>query len=175
MGATHADQREPQDMTDKTIATKIASSKLVEGMTVQTKQAFEDFAKASQAQAEKVSQQMFKSYDSIAAEAKQNVDALVQSGSVMVKGTDAISKSMAAFVQASFEQSVANSKALFGIRSMHDLVDLQTRILKSSIDTFVAESTRLSEMSVKVTNEALAPINARVNATVGKLAKPLAA
>ncbi len=39
---------------------------------------------------------------------------------------------------------------------------------------FIERSQKLSEMSVKVANEALAPIGSRVEATVQKLAKPLA-
>jgi hypothetical protein len=39
----------------------------------------------------------------------------------------------------------------------------------------LAGSAKLSEMSVKLASEALAPIGGRVEATIHKLAKPLAA
>ena len=39
----------------------------------------------------------------------------------------------------------------------------------------LAETSRLQELTTKVTNEALAPLNARVTATVETLSKPIAA
>jgi hypothetical protein len=39
----------------------------------------------------------------------------------------------------------------------------------------VAEGTKLGEMSFKVANDAIAPIQARVNVAVEKMAKPIAA
>ena len=52
---------------------------------------------------------------------------------------------------------------------MRDLVDLQSSFAKKSFDSAVAESTKVSEISVKVANEAFQPISAQINATIGKL------
>ena len=43
-----------------------------------------------------------------------------------------------------------------------------------NIDALVAEGTKLSELSMKVANEAIAPIQARVSETVEKLTKSAA-
>jgi phasin family protein len=73
------------------------------------------------------------------------------------------------------ETSAQAAKALMGAKTLREAVDLQTDLAKSNFDKFIAESTKLSEMSVKVANEAFEPINARVNVAVEKLLKPIAA
>ncbi len=43
------------------------------------------------------------------------------------------------------------------------------------LDSFLTNSAKLSDLGVKVANEAFAPIGERVNVTIEKFAKPLAA
>ncbi|HYD31679.1 MAG TPA: phasin family protein [Azospirillaceae bacterium] len=152
-----------------------AATKTIEDLTAHSSQALEGFIKAGQEQAEKVSQQLFQGYDDIASFSKQNVDAVVQSSTIVAKGAEEAGKAVAAYAQVSLEKGVATGKALMGAKTLKDVIDLQTSFAKQSFDAFMAESTRLSELSVKVTNEALAPINARVNAAVEKFGKPIAA
>ena len=66
-------------------------------------------------------------------------------------------------------------QALLAARTLREAVDVQTDWAKTSFDKVVAESTKLSEISVKVANEAAEPINARFNAAIEKLLKPMAA
>lgn len=169
---------------------KVDAVKTLEDVAAQAKETVEEMMKASQEQVtrqfeqtmtmtkdqvEKASQQILKSYDEMTAFNKQNVDAVIQSGTIVAKGVENLGKAVASFTQSSIEQSVATGKALLTVKSVRDLVDLQSAFAKSAFDTFMAESTRMSEMSVKVANEALAPINARVNATVEKFGRPIAA
>ena len=55
------------------------------------------------------------------------------------------------------------------------MVDLQNTFAKTRFDSFIAESAKISEMTVKTTNEAIAPLKARVDETVETLSKPIAA
>ncbi|MCA1998119.1 MAG: phasin family protein, partial [Armatimonadetes bacterium] len=126
-------------------------------------------------QVEKASEQMMKGYDELAAIAKGNVDALVQSGTVVFKGAEDMSREVAAYARSSFDKSVAAGKAMLSAKSIQEVVELQNSFAKTSFDAFVNEATKLQEMSVKVANEAFAPINARMTATVEKFSKPMAA
>lgn len=158
-------------MTDKFAA----AAKSMEDAVAQAKTQIESLVKAQQEQFEKASAQVLKSYDEMTALAKQNVDAVVQSGTIVAKGAEEAGKHVAAFTQSSFEKNVASSKALFAVKSLNELIELQSSFAKQALDAIVAESTKLQELSLKVTTEAIAPINARVNATVSALSKPLAA
>ncbi|MFV3075152.1 phasin family protein [Niveispirillum fermenti] len=124
---------------------------------------------------EKMSKQVFASFDDVVGFQKDNVEAFVASSQILTKGLEALSKEIAAFTQAQYEQSVATTKALFAVKSVKELVDLQTEFAKTSFDAFVAEATKVSETGFKVANEAAEPLTARVNATVEKLSKIKAA
>jgi len=153
-----------------------AVTKSVEDAIATAKQNLEGLVKAQQEQIEKASAQVLKSYDELTVLAKQNVDAFVKSGTVVAKGAEEAGKQVAAFTQSSLEKSVSNAKAVLAVKTIQELVELQSAYTKASLDAFVSESTKLQELTVKVANEALAPLNARVNATVEVLSKkPVAA
>lgn len=158
-------------MTDKFAA----AQKVFGDVVGQAKQNLEGYAKTQQEQIQKASAQLMKSYEDLNALTKGNVEAVVQSGTIVAKGAEEAGKQVAAFTQASLEQSLAIGKSALAVKSIRELVDLQNSYLKSSLDALVAESTKWQQLSIKITNEALAPLNARVNVAVEKLAKPLAA
>ncbi|QQP91110.1 phasin family protein [Skermanella sp. TT6] len=136
---------------------------------------YEQFATVSKEQMEKAAAQIVKGYEEYATFSKANVDALIQAGTVLAKGFEELGKRALAYSQSSLESGAAAGKAAMSVKTVRDLVDLQSSYTKSTLDTALAESAKLSELSVKVANEAFQPINARLNATIEKLGKPLAA
>lgn len=152
-----------------------AASKVMEDAVTSAKANLEGMVKAQQEQMEKASAQLMKGYDEMVALTKENVDAVVQSGTIVAKGAEEAGKQVAAYAQASLEKSMATGKALLAVKSLNELVELQNAYMKQSFDTMVAESTKLQELSVKVTSAAFAPLSARVNATVEKFKPSVAA
>jgi phasin family protein len=132
-------------------------------------------AEAMKEQVENSGQAFFKAYGDLTAFGQANAEALFRSGSIVAKGAEEMGKEVIAFTQASLESGVATGKAMMSVKTLRELVDLQTEYARNSFGGMVAESTRLSEMSVKVANEALEPIGARVNAAVEKFGKPVSA
>ncbi|HTH98742.1 MAG TPA: TIGR01841 family phasin [Stellaceae bacterium] len=116
----------------------------------------------------------FKGYDDFAAFSKANMDAFIQANQVFAKGIEEMSKEVMSLTQASMESAAAAAKAVFTAKTFKDVVDLNTDYTKTSFDKFVANSTKLSEMGVKVATDALAPVTARVNVAVEKILKPVA-
>lgn len=144
-----------------------------------TGQAAEATAKAGQDAllkgCEQANQQLFRSYDEFATFGKQNVDALLQSGTVVAKGVEELSRAMFGFAQATLEAGAATSKAMLGVRTLGEFVALQNEYARTSLDSVLNESVKLSELTVKVANGALEPIGARVGAAIETFTKPLAA
>jgi phasin family protein len=66
-------------------------------------------------------------------------------------------------------------KAIFACKNVQDMMTLQGKLTQVNMDKAVAQSSKLSEMTVKVANEAAQPISAQVNVAVEKFMKPLAA
>lgn len=116
----------------------------------------------------------FKGYEELAAFSKANMEAFVQANTILAKGFEEISKEVMALTKASMETASTTAKAVFAAKTIKDVVDLQSDYAKSSFDKFVANSSKLSELGVKVASDAIAPVTARVNVAVEKVLKPAA-
>ena len=130
---------------------------------------------AAQEQLEKAASAAAQGYEEFTALGKDNIDILVKASTLFVKGIEDLGKEVATYGQASVERSVTNVQALFGVKTLRELIELQTEQSKESFDSLIEEGTKIGAMSAKVANEAFAPIQAQVNAAVEKLFKPLAA
>jgi len=133
---------------------------------------FEDYMGQAKEQVEKAQAQTTKAMADMAAFSKENADAFVVASTLYAKGFENVGKAWYALTQETVEASAAVAKALLGAKTLKEAVDLQTDFAKTTFDKYVAESTKLSEMTIKSANEALQPINARVNVAVEKLLKP---
>jgi phasin family protein len=129
----------------------------------------------AQEQVDKASETLFKGYDEAATLSQENVEAYVRSTTVLAQGVEIVGKELMSFAQSAVEANVANTKALFGAKSVRELVDLQAEFSRSGFDSLVAESAKLTELSLSLANEAFEPIQLRMNVTVEKLMKPIAA
>ena len=78
---------------------------------------------------------------------------------------------MAATAQAQFEETVATFKAIASAKSLKDAFDLQASLARGAIEKTLAESGKLTDASLKLTEQTLAPITARVTLAVEKFAK----
>lgn len=125
--------------------------------------------------AEKASQTLFKGYDQFNTLAQGNYEAVSKSFGIWSKGLEDVSKAWAAYTQGTVDSTMAFGKQVLGAKSLNEVVDLQNTYTKSAFDSFVAESTKISELSVKTASEAIEPIKARVDETVETLSRPIAA
>ena len=68
---------------------------------------------------------------------------------------------------------MSTAKSLIAAKTVTELTDLQNAYAKSTFDHAVAEATHLSELAIKITNEAIEPLSARVTATIEQISKPV--
>lgn len=156
-----------------------ASQETVEAMVKAGTQAattsYEQAVALAQEQVEKASTSLFQGYDDVTTLGKDNIDAYMQSTTLFAKGVEAMGKELMNFAQAAVDTNVANAKALFGAKTVRELIDLQTDFSRSGFDSLVAESAKLTELSMSLANESFEPLQVRFNATVEKMMKPIAA
>ena len=131
-------------------------------------QGYEEVVEMTKDQVEKASTAALKGYDDFAAFNKESANAFTKAINVWAKGFEAVGKAYFDFVQNSAQESVEVAKTIA------DVVDAQSAFAKSSFDKGVAESTRLSGMSMKIANEATAPIQAQFSAAAEKFIKSAA-
>ena len=151
-------------------AVEVGKRSVEQAMKAST-EGYEQALSMSKEQVEKASEAFFKGYDDVSAMNKESVDAVVKAGEVLTKGSETVGKAYFEFAQASVEASVEAAKAMMGAKTPKDFFDIQSEYARTNFDKFLAESTRLSEMSVKVTNEAFDPLKAQVNGSFEKAFK----
>jgi phasin family protein len=100
-----------------------------------------------------------------------NLEAVLKSGQIWAAGVQDLSKQVAASAQASFEETVSTFKALTSVKSLKDALDLQASLARTTLEKTLAESGKLTDASFKLTEQAIAPITARVTLAVEKFAK----
>ena len=138
-----------------------------------TKQ-YEQAVEMTKQQVEKTSNAVFKGYDEVTTFNKANIDAVVQSSTIAAKGVESLSRELFDFAQQQLETNVATTKKLFGAKTLREVFDLQADFARQNFDKMLAESAKVTEMSVKVANEAMQPIQTQTNTAVEKAMKPAA-
>jgi phasin family protein len=114
---------------------------------------------------------MINSTVDFAAIGKENLEAFTASSKIWMAGVQDLTKQFAETTKASLEESVAAFKALSTVKSVKEAIELQTSFSKTAISKALAESTKMTEASMKLTEQAMAPITARMAVAVGSLSK----
>ncbi len=103
-----------------------------------------------------------------------NVEAIVASSKVAVKGIETLGQDAAEYSRKSFEEASAALKSFTEVKSATDFFKLQGDFARSAFDSAVAESARLSETVLKLAGDVAEPINSRY-AVAAERVKTLAA
>ena len=141
-------------------------SNLKDGMT----QATAGFAD-TQAKVKQGMEKAMKTAEELVAFGQGNVEAMVRSSQIWAAGLQDISKLIAANAQASFDETMSTFKALSSAKSLKDAFELQASLARTTIEKTLAESGKLTDASMKLTEQTLAPLTARVSLAVEKFTK----
>ncbi len=158
---------------DAMTASKETVEAVVEAGTAAATKGYDQAVAMTKEQVEKTSKAMFEGYGDISDIGQQNYEAMVKSGTICAKGFETIGQEMMEFTRSSIEGNVSAAKAIMGAKNIKEMVDLQSEFARKSIDQAVAEYSKLTEMSMKLASDAMAPLQARVEDTTGKIWKPV--
>ncbi len=147
---------------DKTVAT------LKDGMA-KAAAGFE----TTQAKMKEGMEKAMKTAEEVVAFGQGNMEAYMKSGQILAAGMQDMQKKFAASAQASFEETVSTFKAMTSCKSLKDAFELQAGFARTAMERTISESGKLTDASFKLTEQALAPITARVTLAVEKFAKPV--
>lgn len=111
-------------------------------------------------------------YDSIAI-SRDNVEAMIECGNLTASLAKDMSSELFEYANKAFSDNIEISKDVFSCRTLNDVLDLQNRIVKSSMDSFFNESSKLSNMLFEYSSEFFEPINERVSQASEQLSKTL--
>jgi phasin family protein len=125
----------------------------------------------TQAKVKQGMEKAMKTAEELVAFGQGNVEAMVRSSQIWAAGLQDISKLIAANAQASFDETMSTFKALSSAKSLKDAFELQASLARTTIEKTLAESGKLTDASMKLTEQTLAPLTARVSLAVEKFTK----
>jgi phasin family protein len=114
---------------------------------------------------------MMKTTEDFVAFGQANLEAFVKSGQIWSAGVQELTKQIATSAKASFDESVSTFKAMSTVKSVKEAIDLQSNFAKAALEKAMAESNKLTDASIKLTEQTLAPITARVTVAVETFGK----
>ena len=116
-----------------------------------------------------------RSFNEVFGATKDSVDTAMQCSNIAGELSRDLGSELFNYANAAFSQNVELSKEYLNCRTLHDMVDLNNKIVQTNIDQFFNESLKVSEMIFNRTNEATEPLSERLNETTDRLSKAFAA
>jgi phasin family protein len=107
-----------------------------------------------------------KNYDHFVGYGKETVEAYTKAANVAAKGAETLHNEIFAYSKQSFENTVAQTKALMATKSVHEAIELQNGFAKTQFEGYVSKMTQLGELVVATTKDSMAPIQSHVQAWV---------
>ena len=116
-------------------------------------------------------QQAVKSAEEFVSFSQGNFEAMMKAGQIWAAGMQDLQKTFTATAQAQVEAAMGSMKAFSGVKSLKEAMDLQASFARTSLEAAVTETGKLTDASMKLAEQAMAPITARVSLAVEKFAR----
>ena len=96
---------------------------------------------------------------------------MVESGKIFSTGMQELARTYVEDAKSAYEQMTADLKEMAAIKSPTELLQLQGKIMRRNFDAVVASTSKNTEKMMKLSNDAFAPISARLNVAAEKMTK----
>ena len=104
-----------------------------------------------------------------------NVEAMVESGKIAAKGAQSMGQSAFEYGKKNVEAMTEQAKKIAAVKSPTDFFKLHTEFVRSQFDAAVAETSKATELFVKVAGETMQPLQNRYALAAEKVKSRLAA
>ncbi len=118
-------------------------------------------AEAGRRQSEQFRQLMgggTKLYGDLGEVSRDDMDTLMQTSARLAKGMQDVSWEVMHYTQQSLQLGLRTCNDLMTCRTVEDMLNVQRNFMRQSVDSFLAESAKLIEMSSGVTGEAISQV-----------------
>lgn len=100
-----------------------------------------------------------------------NFEAIMKSGQIWAAGVQDLGKHVAASAQAQLDQTMTTWKAMAGLKSVKEAMDMQTGMARAAVEAAVSETGKLTDASMKLSEQTIAPITARLSLAAEKFSR----
>lgn len=135
-------------------------------MTAATETAakIETFAAETQKSVTAQMEKVTKSFEDVASFNQQSLDAVTKAANVAMKAAEEMNAEVMSFSKKSMEESVAAAKEIAASKSVIEAIEKQTDFAKTAFDGFFKQMTRMNEMAMAASKDAMTPVTARMTA-----------
>ena len=102
---------------------------------------------------------------------RENIEACIESGNIAASIAKEVSEELAEYASHTASESVELNKALFACRTLNDVVELQNKVVQSSVENTFEQWSRLSSSLFESFNEIAEPINQRIAESTDQVSK----
>ena len=116
-----------------------SQEKVKEGLEI-SQAKFKEGVEVSQAKVKEGMEKAIRTTEDLVAFGQDNIAAFLKSSQILSTGLQDLSKQLASTAQASLDEAVSTFKALSGVKSLKEAVDLQASVAKANLEKALAES-----------------------------------
>jgi phasin family protein len=98
--------------------------------------------------------------------------AVAQANAALVSGFEALSAALYSYARESISSATSTARSMIDARGLTDVVALHHDFAKTALEELITNTTRVAEIGVTATGEALKPFGVHVADTIAKLNRP---
>jgi len=131
---------------------------------------FMQFGREASDQLAQATNSLTQGFNDAAEQSRYGVEAIIESGNVTADMTRNFTNEAFRFANEAFSDSIEISKEIFGCKTINDVYDMQNKMVRSNLDHFFNQTSRMSDMMFQYIADATEPLNQAVSAP-GKKSK----
>ncbi len=154
-------------VTDAAATHGAQAQKLLEEGSVKARAALE----TGMAHAQDAASKLARAAEDAAEFGRGNLEAFSRAAQVYFAGMQDVGRQFIANVQGLSDHAMEGAKALSSVKSVKEMTDLQSSLARTAFEKSLADANKLREQVAKLTEEAFAPLTARVTVATEKFSR----
>lgn len=130
------------------------------------KETFETMTAASNEAVKEGFEKSLNAINEFSAFQKDTVDAVIASATATSKSIEEMNSATMAYAKKSMEDGVAAAKTMAGAKSVQELIEIQADYAKSSLDAYLSEVNKHTDLMSALVKDGFKPLNDRMAAAV---------
>jgi len=130
------------------------------------KETFETVTAASNEAMKEGFEKSLNAMNDLSAFQKETVDAVIASATTAGKSVETLNTNAIAYAKKAMEESVAAAKSMASAKSVQELIEIHADFTKSSLDSYLAEVNKTTDLVSSMVKDSMKPLNDRMAAAV---------
>ena len=116
-------------------------------------------------------QKAMRTAEDVMAFSQGNIEAMTRSSQIFASGIQDMGQTIAAAAKASMDETISTFKAMAGVKSIKEAMDLQSSLLRSAMEKAVSHTSQLTDSPMKLPEQTFPPIGPRLSLAAEKFGR----